>query len=157
MTIIFLVPGLYFTLSGTVYQSGDTIPITGVGDSFLPDDFINQVDPGPSLVCVTSNVNNMCCRGSDHPGSGPVGNWIYPGGTIVLGNSANPNGDFTRSSHTQQIRLNRKRPHVMSPTGVYTCEVPDESNTAITYRATITLGECQYILSIHIRKREGRC
>ncbi len=40
MTIIFLVPGLYFTLSGTVYQSGDTIPITGVGDSFLPDDFI---------------------------------------------------------------------------------------------------------------------
>ncbi len=111
-------------------------------DSFLPRSGANQDDPGLSLVCVTSNVNTMCCRGRDHPGSGPVGNWFYPNGTIVLGNSDNPNGDFTRSSHTQQIRLNRKRTDVMSPTGVYTCEVPDGSNTAMTHRATITLGEC---------------
>ena len=138
--IISLAPpstGLYFNLNGTIYLPGDTIPITDVGDSFLGD-ITNQVDPGPSLVCVTSNVNNMCCRGADHRGSGSVGNWIYPDGTIVIGNTADPNGDFTRSSHYQQIRLNRKRPDVMSPTGVYTCEVPDGS---ITHRATITLGE----------------
>ncbi len=97
-------------------------------------------------MCVTSNVNIMCCsRGRDHPGGGAVGNWIYPDGTIVLGNS-NPNGDITRSSHTQQIHLNRKRPDVMSPTGVYTCEVPDGS---ITHRVTITLtnynGECFFV------------
>ncbi len=131
--------GLYFTLSGTVYLPGATIPITNVGDSYLPDNGANQVDPGLSLVCVTSNVNTMCCRGRDHPGSGPVGNWLYPDGTIVLGNSANPNGDFTRSFLIQQIRLNRKRPDVMSPTGVYTCEVPDESDNTITHRANITL------------------
>ncbi len=107
-----------------------------MGDSYLPGNGANQVEPGPSLVCVTSNVNTMCCRGSDHDGSGPVGNWLYPNGTIVLGNSANPNGDITRSSHTQQIHLNRKRPGIISPTGVYTCEVPDGS---ITHRATITL------------------
>ncbi len=101
------------------------------------------------LVCVTSNVNTMCCRGRDHPGGGAVGNWIYPDGTIVLRNNANPNGDITRSSHTQQIRLNRKRPDVMSPTGVYTCEVPDGSNNTITHRVTITLtnynGECFFV------------
>ena len=133
--------GLYFTLSGTVYLPGDTIPITDVGDSYPPDEQTNQVDPGPSLVCVTSNVNTMCCRGSDHPGSGAVGNWFYPDGAIVLGNSANPNGDITRSSQTREIRLNRKRPGVTSPTGVYTCEVPDNTTT---HRATITLtdGEC---------------
>ncbi len=133
--------GLYFTLSGTVYLPGATIPITDVGDSYLPGDQINLPDPGPSLVCVTSNVNTMCCRGSDNPNGGSQGNWLYPDGIIVLGNSANPNGDITRSSHTQQIRLNRKRLGVMSPTGVYTCEVPDGS---ITHRATITLiyGEC---------------
>ncbi len=130
-------------MSGTVYLPGDTIPITDVGDSYLPGSGTNQDDPGPSLVCVTSNVNTNCCRGRDHPGSGPVGNWIYPDNTIVIGNSANLNGDITRSFHYQQIRLNRKRPDVMSPTGVYTCEVPDESNTTLTHTATITLGECK--------------
>ncbi len=134
--------GLYFTLSGTVYLPGDTIPITDVGDSYPPGITKNQDDPGPSLVCVTSNVNTMCCRGRDHPGSGPVGNWSYPDGTIVLGNADNSNRGITRSSHTQQIRLNRKRPEVMSPTGVYTCEVPDESNTAMIHTAIITLCEC---------------
>ncbi len=128
-------------MSGTVYLPGDTIPITDVGDSYPPDDTNNPPDPGPSLVCVTSNVNTNCCRGADHPGSGSVGNWLYPDGNIVLGNNANPNGDITRSSYTQQIRLNRKRTNVISPTGVYTCEVPDGSNTAIIHKATITLGE----------------
>ncbi len=127
-------------MSGTVYLPGDTIPITDVGDGF-PDSGTNPTDPGPSLVCVTSNVNTMCCRGSDHPGSGAVGNWLYPDGNTVLGNSANRNGDITRSSHTQQIRLNRKRSDVMSPTGVYTCEVPDGSNTTMIHTANITLGE----------------
>ncbi len=84
----------------------------------------------------------MCCRGSDHPGNDSVGNWLYPNGTIVLGNNANPNGDITRSSHSQQIRLNLKRPDVMSRTGVYSCEVPDGSDTAMIHIATIGLGEC---------------
>ncbi len=126
-------------MSGTIYLSGAVIPITDVGDSYLPDDLTNQNDSGPYLVCVTSNVNTNCCRGRDHPGSGPVGNWLYPDGTTVLGNSANPNGDFTRSSHTQHIRLNRKRTDVMSPTGVYTCEVPDGSHLTII---DIRLREC---------------
>ncbi len=133
-------------MSGTVYLPGDTILITDVGDSYPPGDTTNPTDPGPSLVCVTSNINTNCCRGSDHPGSGPVGNWLYPNGTIVLSTIYYLYGenDFTRSSHTQQIRLNRKRTYVTSPTGVYTCEVPDGSNTAITHTATIyiTLGEC---------------
>ncbi len=106
-------------MSGTVYLPGDTIPITDVGDSYPPESYTNQADPGPSLVCVTSNVNTMCCRGSDHPGSGGMGNWFYPNGTIVIGNNNNRNGDITRSSHIQQIRLNRKRSDVTSPTGVY--------------------------------------
>ncbi len=57
-------------MSGTVYLPGDTIPITDVGDSYLPGNGTNLVDPGPSLVCVTSNVNANCCRCQDHPGSG---------------------------------------------------------------------------------------
>ncbi len=131
--------GLYFSLNGTIYLPGATILITDVGDSYPSGSDTNQVDPGPSLVCVTSNVNTMCCRGSDNPGSGGMGNWLFPDGAIVLGNSAN--GDITRSSHTQQIRLNRKRTDVISPTGVYTCEVPDGSNTSLIHKATITLSK----------------
>ncbi len=67
----------------------------------------------------------MCCRGSDHPGSGI-------NGTIVLGNSADPNGDITRSSHTQQIPLNRKRTNFLSSTCVYIREVLDGSYTTMT-------------------------
>ena len=131
--------GLYFTLSNNVHLPGDTIPMTDVGDGFP-----GTSNPGPSLVCVTSNVNRNCCRGGDHHGSGAVGNWLYPNGTIVPGNSGNPDGDFTRSSHTEQIHLNRKRPDVISPTGVYTCQVPDGSNTEMPHTATITLiGECK--------------
>ncbi len=129
-------------MSGTVYLHGDTILITDVGDSYPPDNTTNPTDPGSSLVCITSNVNTMCCRGSDHPGSGAVGNWLFPNSTIVLRNSANKLGYITRSSHSQQIRLNRKRLNVLSPTGVYTCEVSDGSDNAIIHTATITLGEC---------------
>ncbi len=124
-------------MNGVVYRSGETINITDVEDNIACGN--DSQYPGLSLVCVTRNVNTNCCRGRDHPGSGPVGNWLYPNGTIVLGNSANPNGDFTRSSYAQQIRLNRKRANVMSPTGVYTCQVPDGSNSSLNYTANITL------------------
>ncbi len=127
-------------MNGTVYLPGDTINITDVGDSTVGlCGTRNEEDPGLSVVCNTSKVNTNCCRSSDHSGSGFVGNWLYPNGTIVLGNSANANGDFTRSSHTRQIRLNRKRPDVMFPTGVYTCQVPDGSNFSLNYTANITL------------------
>ncbi len=139
-------------MRGTVYLPGDTIPITDVGDSYPPGDTTNPTDPGPSLVCVTSNVNTNCCRGGDHPGDGPVGNWLYPNSTIVLGNSVNENGNITRSSHTQQIRLNRKGPDVMSPTGVYTCEVTD-GNITMIHTATITLCECHCMNIYTISKR----
>ncbi len=126
-------------MSGTIYRPGENIPITDVGDSFF-NETIKPDDPGPSLVCVTSNVNTNCCRAADHPGSGGVGNWSYPDGTIVLGNSNNTEG-FTRSYHFQQLRLNRKRHDIISPIGVFTCEVPDGLDTSVTHRAYITLSE----------------
>ncbi len=89
-------------MSGIVYLPGATIPITDVGDSYPPGNGVNQVDPGPYLVCVTSNVNTYCCRGRDHPGSGFVGNWLFPGGTIVLHNKVNK-VNFTFRFHTHFV------------------------------------------------------
>ncbi len=129
-------------MRGTVYLPGDTISITDVGDSTV-DLCEERTDPGLSLVCVTTKVNTNCCRGRDNSGGGGgrVGNWLYPNGTIVPRDIDNPNGNFTRTSYIHQIRLNRKRPDVMSPTGVYTCQVPNGSNSSLNHTANITLGE----------------
>ena len=122
--------GLYFTLNGVVYLPGDTVLITNIGLSTLVDD---TSDAGSSLVCITTNVNTNCCRGTD---GGNVGEWYFPSGTIVPRNRASPNGDFTRSGFTHQVRLNRR--NAMTPLGSYTCVVPD-MNTAMNHTATITI------------------
>ncbi len=69
-----------------------------------------------------------------------MGSWLYPNGTVIPGNSASSIGaNVTRSSHTHQIRLNRKRTDALPPTGMYTCEVPDVRDN-IVHAASIILG-----------------
>ncbi len=114
-------------MNGTTYLSGATVPITGIG-------VIGEKYAGLSLVCVTSTVNTVCCRGTD---GGNVGEWHFPNGNIVPRNSDSPNGDFTRSGSTQQVRLNRRN-NALSPSGVYTCVVPD-GNDGVNHTANITL------------------
>ena len=121
-------PGLYFTLNGTVYQPGDSILINDIG-------VIASDEAGSSLVCVTSNVNTQCCRGSD---GGSVGEWYFPDGTMVPRNSDAPSADFTRSGFTCQVRLNRRN-NALTPTGAYECRVPD-GDTEELINARIILG-----------------
>ena len=62
-------------LENNVYIPGDSVPITDIGPQ--PG---NRSDAGSTLVCVTTNVNTACCRGSD---GGAIGEWYYPNGTRV--------------------------------------------------------------------------
>ena len=101
---------------------------SGSSDSIL--------DSGSALVCVTSEVNTRCCRRRD---GGNVGEWHFPNGTVVPRRRASPDGDFTRTGYTHQVRLNRMN-DAMGPVGTYTCTVPDAENGK-EYSATITLGE----------------
>ena len=121
--------GLYFTLSGTVYLPGDTILITDIEGTNAGDS-----DPGSSLVCVTTNVNTQCCRSADNP-KGGRGEWYLPDRTRILNT---PDTNFYRTRYAQQVRLNRRN-DAMSPTGVFTCEVPNDGDSTT---ATITIGEC---------------
>ena len=139
--------GLYFTLNGIVYHPGETVIITGIGDS--------TTDPaGSSLVCVTSNVNTECCRNTDGPGGsgGNVGEWHFPNGTMVPRNSGAPSVNFTRSGFIHQVRLNRRN-NAMSPTGIYECRVLDSgaATSASVVTAQITVGErtCSVTLGMH--------
>ena len=127
-----LTSGLYFTLNGMAHLPGDTVLITAIGHS--------ETDPDSSLVCVTSNVNLNCCRGSD---GGNVGEWHLPDGTMVPRNRhASTSANFTRSGFTHQVQLNR-RSSAMSPTGIYECRVPaaNASNASNAITAQITVGE----------------
>ena len=124
--------GLYFSLSGVVYQPGDTVFVTDIGVGVL-----RHPDPGSSLVCITTNVNTRCCRAADGTTTGnSLGDWYFPDGTMVPRNVNSPNGDFTRSVYTHQVRLNRRN-NATTPLGTYTCGVPDMNG----HTATITLGE----------------
>ena len=118
---------IYFTLNGTVYRPGDTILITDIGSD-------NASDPGFSLVCDTTNVNTQYCIDADGEDEGE---WLDPDGTMIL-NSTTDN--FYITCFTHQIRLNRRN-DTMSPTGVFTCEVPNDEDDMIPHTATITIGE----------------
>ena len=115
-----------------MYLPGDTVLITDIGAA-------EPTNPLSSLVCYTTNVNSHCCAGRNNPNGGPLGNWYFPDGTIVPRLSISPNGDFTRTGYTHEVRLNRRN-NAMTPLGTYTCVVPDMNN-AMNHTATITLGK----------------
>ena len=125
-------------MNGTTYSSGATVPITSIGVS-------DGEDARSSLVCVTRNVNTVCCRDAEGEN---VGEWHFPNGSIVPHDSVNPTSNFTRSGFTHQVRLNRRN-NASAPYGVYTCVVPDNENNEVNHTANITLsGKLSYHCSI---------
>ncbi len=127
--------GLYFSLDGVIYNPGSSINITDIGEQSG-----DRSDAGSTLVCVTTNVNTQCCRGSDNPNGGGIGSWLDPNDTPIpsagaLGGATNV---FTRYLHTEQVRLAIVVGTPSGPLGVYTCVVPDMNGVEVS--ATITIG-----------------
>ena len=112
---------LYFTWRGNRYEPGDSILITDVGVH------LGDAGPGASLVCVTTDVNTQCCTDR-----GGVGEWFLPNGSMVIRNIDDPNWNYQiiRTGRTNQVRLNF-RTRQRSPTGVYTCVVPETGGSVI--------------------------
>jgi hypothetical protein len=129
---------LYFELNGVRYESNSTILLTNIGDSRST---FSILDPGPSLVCMTHEVNTQCCRSRD---GGNVGEWWFPDGSIVPRNRANQ--DYGRSGYTQQVRLNRRN-NPLGPSGVWTCTVPGCGG--LEHIAYITLGKLHCVKTTH--------
>ena len=112
---------LYFTWRGNRYEPGDSILITDVGVHH------GDAGPGDSLVCVTTDVNTQCCTDI-----GGVGKWFYPNGSTVPRNvdDFNRNSQIHRTGRANQVRLNF-RTRQTSPTGEYTCVVPETGGSVI--------------------------
>ena len=109
---------LYFTWRGNRYEPGDSILITDIGLHVTSGD---NMGPGDSLVCVTTDVNTQCCTDV-----GGVGEWFFPDGSMVIRNIDDPNYNtqIIRTGRPNQVRLNF-RTRQTSPTGEYTCVVPE--------------------------------
>ena len=112
---------LYFTWRGNRYEPGDSILITDVGLHH------GDAGPGDSLVCVTTDVNTQCCTDV-----GGVGEWFLPNGSMVIRNIDDPNrnSQIIRTGRANQVRLN-VRTQGTSPTGEYTCVVPETGGSVI--------------------------
>ncbi len=136
--VVLLVPpstGLYFSLNGVIYNPGTSINITDIGEQ--PGD---RSDAGSTLVCVTTNVNTECCRGSDNPNGGGIGGWLDPNNTLIP--AANALGAATNVFYcvlfTEQVRLVIVGGTPSGPLGVYTCVVPDMNGVYVSATITFT-------------------
>ena len=111
---------VYLTLGNnpTIVTNNTEILITNIGE----DAFVGL----PSLTCHTDLTT--CCRGSDHPGSGGLGQWTYPDGSLLLNNAGSLNVGqqfYIVRNDAQLIRLARRNNNnPLSPTGSYCCTVP---------------------------------
>ncbi len=143
---VLLVPpstGLYFSLDGVIYNPGSSINITDIGEQ--PGD---RNLAGSTLVCVTTNVNAGCCRGSDNPNGVGIGGWLDPNNTLIPAANAlaTATNVFYRVLFTEQVRLAIVGGTPSGPLGVYTCVVPDMNGVDVSAIITIT----GTVISLHI-------
>ena len=114
------IPGVYFELKGQVLANNSVVIIDTIGEN------------NDALLCMTNKES--CC------GTLPnrLGEFYYPNGDQVpirkLGQG------FYRNRGDQLIRLNRRN-GIMSPTGSYSCEIPDEDG--VTQKIFVNLAIAQ--------------
>ena len=80
--------------------------------------------PGDSLVCNTTDVTIQCCNDT-----GGVGEWFFPNGSMIPYNK-DTLSQIVRTGHVNEVHLNF-RTHQTSPTGEYTCVVPEAGGLVI--------------------------
>ena len=118
---------------------GDSILITDIGLHVTSG---NDIGPGDSLVCNTADVNTQCCTDE-----GGVGEWFFPNGSMIPRNNDTVS-HIIRTGRTNQVRLNF-RSHKTSPTGEYTCVVP-ETGSSVIQTAGIRLVTGTYVVIVHL-------
>ena len=118
--MLFYFLDLGFFLDGIIYPPNVALDLTDIGED------------GDSLRCLTPLI--PCCRGEDNPNGGAQGGWRFPNGSFVSGR--NSGSDISRTKGASSVLLHRTN-NAMFPTGVYTCEIPD--NSTITRELNVYL------------------
>ena len=89
-----------------------------------------------ALICLTTLME--CCRGTDTNGAGAMGSWRFPNGSFILSQSGG--ASLSRSRGPSSVLLHRIN-SAMSPTGVYTCGIPDANNTDTELNIYLYIGQ----------------
>ena len=103
--IVLLLPyyiSVGFQFNGQFYMNGSSLSLSSIGEG------------DSALLCVTDGV---CCNPPNR-----AGEFYYPNGDKVRTDGSGD--DFYRNRGGGMIRLNRRN-GASSPTGNYTCEIPD--------------------------------
>ncbi len=105
--------------SGPVITTNNTeILITDIGE--------DTEGGNPRLTCHTDLTT--CCRSRDNNDNGPLGQWRYPDGSVVLNNDGSTAAGqqwYINRNDAQLIRLARRdNSNALTPTGSYCCTVP---------------------------------
>ncbi len=103
--------GLGFLLTGSLYSTNSAIDLASIGAD------------RNALRCLTPLI--LCCRSSD-TGTSALGSWIYPDRAFVP--SRSDGSSISRSRGPSSVILHGTN-NAMSPTGVYTCEIPNANGT----------------------------
>ncbi len=98
----------------------------------------------PRLTCHTDLM--ACCRSdADNNGMGPLGQWTFPNGSVVLKNGGGQQFYIVKTT-AQVIELNRRETtNPLAPTGSYCCTVP---TTGGDMTLCANLGEWIILLSL---------
>ena len=108
--------GVYLSLYGVVYANNSIIPITEIG-SMTWSYYYTTSNNG--LQCITDRM--PCCFYE-----GRAGEWFFPDGRRVPF-GAGATTFFRNRGDDGTVNLNRLNTSIMSPTGLFCCEVPDAS------------------------------
>ena len=105
--------GVYLALRGEHIANNSNINIRNIGQS--------SDDPNSALQCITDRI--PCCLSQ----SPRLGEWYLPNGTLILRGTSTTTFYRNREDNGE-VSLNRPS-DVMSPTGRFCCEVPDDTDT----------------------------
>ena len=107
------------------YQNNSLVTLEDIGDGGVN-----------ALLCLTDLT--ACCQGSDTPpGTGALGDWFFPNGTIVpntviaIINGVNIIWKFYRNRDHGVVRMNRREGGV---DGIYRCWIPVSVGPPIVYQ-----------------------
>ena len=98
-------------MKGVIYPPNASLDLTDIGVG------------GDSLSCHTPLIS--CCRQCDNPNNRSQGDWKFPNGSTVR--SRNDGFNISRTRGHSSVLLHRNN-NVTFPTGVYTCQIPDNSS-----------------------------
>ena len=106
--------GVYLSLNGVVYANNSAIQITDI-EQTDPDSSLNE-----GLQCITDRV--PCCRTLPNR----FGEWYFPpDGTTAVPPASSATSFYRNRGNDGTVNLNRVNINVISPTGLFCCEVPD--------------------------------